>query len=96
MGKRRKRNAHVIRTDIVAAVIPAKTSSMYSSRAWVRPDSFSRGTSSGTTACRKLRSWALLSTMFLVCWRRRKEEGFGEHNHVYHHGGGSSTLAERL
>lgn len=66
-----ERKTHVIRTAIVAAVMPSNTSDMNASRVWVccvwslglrSP----QGTSSGRVACKNWCSWALVSTIFRV------------------------------
>jgi len=57
---------HVIRTAMVAAVMPSKTSSMNSARVCIREPDSSNGTSPGRTACRKLCSWGLVWTNLAV------------------------------
>jgi hypothetical protein len=57
---------HVIRTAMVAAVMPSKTSLINSSRDCVRVPDLSYGTSFRRVVSRNLNSWGFVSTIFLV------------------------------
>lgn len=56
-----------MRIDIVAAVTPSRTSLMKASRVCIWVPALSRGTCSGTTACRNLKSLGAPWTVFKTC-----------------------------